>query len=233
MTMLALVTALSARGEMREWTFADGSSRKAEFISVVGNKVVLALPSGKQQRIPLAGFSEEDILFIELNSPPNIDFRFSKSSKARVYPDSWNMNNRPQSFYFTFKMDVFRTITSSYRHGLTAEFFVIGKEIHGKKNILLDYQKEEFHFTDDSNEGIEMTSRVIELVRFPMGTQIRGEEYDGYLLTVTDARGEIIAYKATDENWFNHIDNLRQVPIGKIFDDSCNRCMPTRPKKFY
>jgi hypothetical protein len=128
---------------------------------------------------------------------------------------------------------VSRTLSTSYRHELTAEFFVIGKEVHGDKKILLDYQKETFQFSDDSNLGVELTSPTMELTRFPMGGEIRGEEYDGYLALVTDLRGEIIAYKTTDENLIEHVENLRKVPDRKIFDDECNRCMPTRPRKFY
>lgn len=223
--------AAAASAEMRTWTLKDGKQLEAEFVLVNKGRVFLKTPKGKEKKIPMSNFSEEDTLHIELLMPPNLEFDFSNFSKARVFPDS--LSKLPQSYYQTFKVSIKRGPSAPYKHELTAEFFVIGAEIAGDKKLLLDYQKESFYLPEDSYGEIEMASRVIELTRFDMGGEKRGDEYDGCIVAVTDSRGVIIAYKTKDENWLRNIENLRKVPIGKTFDESCNRCMPTRPRKFY
>ncbi|VGO16411.1 hypothetical protein PDESU_05002 [Pontiella desulfatans] len=54
-----------------------------------------------------------------------------------------------------------------------------------------------------------------------------------HLIVVTDALGKVVSYKASSENLFENMENLRTVPVGKYFDEDCNRCQPTRLKSIY
>jgi hypothetical protein len=55
----------------------------------------------------------------------------------------------------------------------------------------------------------------------------------GYLVLVTDARGEIIQYAASNDWIFEERENLMQVPVGRYFDKTGNRVHPSGPKLWY
>lgn len=221
----------SFAADTRVWTLSNGKSIEAELISVIGGKVSLKNLRGKVVKVPEAELSEGDINYIELNTPPDLDLSFSKTSKVRVFPDS--LSDLPSSQFFQFKAIVKQKSSQSYNHDLQIEFFVIGEEKAGDRFILLDYQKENFRLSDGSRSVYELSSRKVELIAFEMNGQNRGDVYRGYMIVITDSRGEVIAYTSKREDWYQNIDNLRQVPISKLFDDECNRAWPTRPKRFY
>jgi hypothetical protein len=57
----------------------------------------------------------------------------------------------------------------------------------------------------------------------------RGEIYYGYLVVITDLRGEIVAIRSS-KKWFEeHLENLRKLRVGNFFDEECKRCFPGRP----
>ena len=175
--------------------------------------------------------SDEDRLYIELAMPPKLDLSISKKSKVRVFPDS--LSDLPRSAYHDFSAVIKQTSSQSYNHELIAEFFVIGREKIGDKHILLDYQKASFQLNEGSRSVFELPGNTVELMQFEMNGQLMGQEYAGYIILVTDARGVIIAQEAQRDEWLNIVDNLRKLPIMKYFDDDGNRCFATRPKRWY
>ncbi len=113
------------------------------------------------------------------------------------------------------------------------KYFFFAREIRGDKRILLDYQKVPFKFTEGSSSTFEYTNGEFELSNYVIATRKRGDEYDGYLIVITDVRGEIIAYKSSRTRYFGMLENLRNLPVKKHFDDDGNRCFPTRPDRMY
>ena len=171
------------------------------------------------------------MIYIELRSPPDLELGAARKTKQRVFPDS--LSDLPSAEYNDITAVVKQKSTRPYNHDLTLEFFVIGQERAGDKYILLDYKKEAFQLTQGSKSVFELPSKTIELTKFEMNGQLRGDIYEGYMLVVTDSRGEVIEHKAKNKAWFENIDKLRKLPIGKLFDDNCERAWPTRPKRFY
>jgi len=217
---------------MRMWTMADGRTFEASFVTVIAGKVSLKNPKGKRLKLPVGQFSEEDRIFIQLEMPPRLDINFSKSSKQRVFPFTLSQEI-PRSSYFTFKTTIKKTSTKRYDQELTAEYFAIGSEFGGDKHILLDYRKENFSLTKENGGRFEFSGKPVELLDYASGTgQRRGEKYAGYLVVVSDIRGKSIAHNGSSKRLFENLENLRQVPVGKYFDDTCNRAAPTRPKRF-
>ncbi|VGO14284.1 hypothetical protein PDESU_02843 [Pontiella desulfatans] len=230
--LIGLLLACSAAfAEPRVWTLKNGKTLEAEFVSMIGGKVSLKTDRGKVIKVPEEDMSAEDITYIELSSPPDLDLSASRTTKQRVFADS--LSELPSAMYNDFTAVVKQKSTRPYNHELTLEFFVVGEEKAGDKFILLDYKKENFRLSDGSRSVFELPSKTIELIEFEMNGQLRGELYEGYMLVVTDSRGEVIAHRAKNEDWFTHIENLRKLPVGKMFDDNCERAWPTRPKRFY
>ncbi len=218
--------------KMRIWTMVDGRTFKAKFMTTIAGKVSLKNRKGKQLTLPENRFCEADREFIQLETPPQLDINFSKSSKQRVFPFTLSQEI-PRSSYFTFKATIKKTSVKPYDRELTAEYFAIGAEFGGEKHILLDYRKENFFLTKKNGGRFEFSGNPVELVDYASNGQRRGKKYGGYLVVVTDARGEIIAHNASSKLFFGNLENLRTVPVGKYFDDSCIRTAPTRPKRWY
>ncbi|MEN8255595.1 MAG: hypothetical protein ABFR33_09015 [Verrucomicrobiota bacterium] len=61
---------------------------------------------------------------------------------------------------------------------------------------------------------------------------IEGPKYTGYLVTVTDARGEIIAVESS-ANWLcENLENLKRLSVGNYMDKTCRRTTPARTKAY-
>ena len=228
----------SFENKTRTWTRLDGKTLEAEFTTFVAGKVSLKTPKGKLLKIPLAQFSATDQSYIQLQMPPRLELDFSKKTKQRRFPavDSRSAAAlTPRSFYYTFTAKIKQTSTLQYDHELTAEFFAIGMEVDGDKRILLDYQTRSFFLADGSNSTFEFSGKTVEVYDYLTGFDYRrrGTKYKGYLIVVTDERGEVITVKAPIKNLFENLENLRKVPVGKTFDDACSRCFPTSPKQLY
>lgn len=228
---LTFLLCASAFSEMRVWTLKNGKTIEAEFVAAVGGKVTLKTGRKKTVKLSEAELSKQDLSFIELQMPPKLDLSFSKKTKMRVFPQT-NTQEIPRSQYYDFTATIKQLSTRPYSHELTVEFFVIGKENVGDKHILLDYQKAPFRL-GRSGSRFELPSRTVEIMEYVINTQLRGEAFAGYLIIVTDSRGEVIAYNTKKDEWFQRVENLRKLPVGKYFDDECNRAWPTRPKRWY
>ena len=220
----------SVFAETRLWTMADGKTVEAEFVSVIAGNVSLRSLAGKIVKVPVSQFSDADREYIELAMPPRLEIDTSKSSEQRIFPDS--LSELPRSFYFTLTAKITQKSTLKYTHPLDVEFFFFIKEIDGGKDIIADYKQATFTL-QGSGSTFELESDTVELPTYSLDETTRGEEYSGYLIVVTDARGEVIAHEGTKETYWEHIENLRKVPVGKWIDEECNRTYPTRPKPFY
>lgn len=217
--------------ESRVWTLANGRTFEAEFMTVIGGEVSLKNPKGKLIKVPEKKFSEADLKFIQLEMPPQLDINFSKKSKQRIFP--FSLSALPNSSYFDFGVTIKQLSTKPYDQELKAEYFAIGDEAAGDLHILLDYQTRNFFLTKENNRTVEFSGETVELLVYELNTQKRGKKFRGYLVLITDARGKIIAHKATSKFFYENLENLRTVPIGKYFDETCTRVSPTRPKRWY
>ena len=221
---------------MRIWTAGNGETFAAEYVTRMSGKAVLKDTRGKIKKVPLSLLSAEDNLFIELNEPPKLNISFSKQSKSRppIDPGPFLEWTPPTLIDYVFTAKINQHSADDYNHELRVEFFAIGSEVDGDNYILLDRQSSAFTPSDE-NERSHAFSGVPVLCYDYVDwySQKRGGKYGGYLITVTDVRGRIIAREASSKWLFDHEENLRKLPIGKHFDKSCTRVFPPRPKGYY
>jgi hypothetical protein len=232
-TLCICALAVSAHAEMRVWTMESGQTVEGEFVALVGGKLTLAKPNGRQFKFPARELSKDDRSHLQLLMPPKLEINFSKSTEARVFPDTHSNEGLPRSMYLDSAGTIKQTSSQPYDHELTCELFVIAEEIDGDKRILSDYQRETFHLTEGSRSTFTIKARRLELPDYIIAGQRRGKRFSGHLIIVTDSRGEVIAYDTSSENLYEIVENLRKLPVGKTFDSEGNRCLPTRPKRFY
>ena len=221
-------------GGMRTWTLKDGHTLEAEFVNVFGGKAVLKNAKGKARKVPLQQFSVEDIEYVELACPPTIDINFQNSLKTvsfkggfydfdfwHRYPEKWG----------NFGVQLKQTSTGEYNHGLDVEIFVVGQQREGSKYLLLDRQKFSFNPAKEDRHHEYHSPRKVELQNYPdyYGQWVHGDKYVGYVVTVVDKRGQVIATEGPKKWLIENLDNLKKLKIGNYFDKSCTRTFPSRP----
>jgi hypothetical protein len=221
---------------LRVWSLADGKSLQAEFVNVIGDKVVLKGARGNLRKIPLAQVSAEDRKFIELAQPPTFNFSFFKSTsqqKIKLSPFAQLSTDVPKIIDYVFTANLEQTSVRSYGSELQVEFFAIGEEIDGDNYILLDRQQSSF-IPDKANErSHRFSGKAVRMMDYTFGRQRRGEKYGGYLITVTDERGRIIDYGSSHKWLYENLEKLKEIPVGRHFNKAGNRVHPPRPIRNY
>ena len=84
-----LIMSITSWGEIRAWNFKNGKSMEAEFVAVSGGQVSLKSIKGKIKKIPYTEFMDEDLRYIELQSPPKLDLDLGKSVETYSYMGSF------------------------------------------------------------------------------------------------------------------------------------------------
>jgi hypothetical protein len=70
-------------------------------------------------------------------------------------------------------------------------------------------------------------------LEFTLDPNHYGQKYIGYIVLVFDQRGEVIAQRSS-KNWlFEHRDELRKLPRGAFFDNTCTRRHASGPRPDY
>ncbi len=230
----AVRSATFADGGIRTWTLLDGRTIPARFKSIVASNIVLENEKGKLEKIPLSRLSMEDRAFAELERPPRFNIGFSrKTSRRKVPPSRKSSWLQPKLFDHVYTATLKQTSAGAYNHPLHIEFFAIGKQINGSdRYILLDRQTASFVPSKENRRSFEFHGDRVLLVDQVFYYRHQGEKYASYLVTITDERGKIIQH-ATPNKWlFEHLENLKRLPVGGYMDKSCARVHPASPKPF-
>ena len=223
--------------EARIWTLLDGHVLEAEFMAMIGGKVVLENRKGKQVKVMATQLSAEDRQYVELATPPDFLINFSKKSTSIPPPEKSPFVGvqRPlQISDFTFGARLKQNSTKSYPHELHVEFFAFGEEIDGDNYVLLDQQKSTFIPTKENKGSHEFYSENpvrLQTTAIRAASPMRGTKYGGFLITITDETGKIIQYKTSHKWLFEILENLKKVPVGKHFDKRGIRVGPPRPTR--
>ncbi len=227
-----VVTEEEVEETLRIWTGQAGKTFEAEFVVVIGDKVVLKDVRGRQRKIPMDQLSDEDRLFIGLANPPKFNIDFSRKTSKRSINEGPFVDNPqwvPRLYDYIFTARLKQVSAGEYNHELKVEFFAIGKEINGDNFILLDRQESRFTPSKENGRTHEFSGDevMLEVRDWTFFADLyKGEKYGGYLVVVTDERGEII------DQGFSHkwlpalLDTLREFPIGKHFDKTGTRTYP-------
>jgi len=230
------------KNKTRTWTLVDGRTIEAEFINTFGGKVVLKNAKGKTYKIPPGKLSAGDLEYTELARPPVFNINFLKNFDQKRFSGGFydvfiygrSMWARPPESRGFFGVQLKQTSAGEYNHELQVELFAIGKQRSriGARYILLDHQKIAFTPSKEDQRFYEFRSkRKVVLTDYVNEYSIPfGEKYSGFLVTVTDARGEIISVKSST-NWLvENLENLKKLSVGSYMDKTCIRTFPSRPK---
>ena len=225
--------AKGATSAMRTWNLSNSKPVEAELVTVMAGQAVLKNQKGKTVKVPFDRLNEKDREFIELSIPPKFDINFTKNSTQRLFKSRQErIEPRPPQTLSNYGVRVKQTGSGKYNHELQIEMYAIGKERLGDQYILLDRQKTAFTPTVANKRSHEFISeRTVVLDNYEVDAEPRGEKYAGYLVTITDKRGKVIAVDTSSQWLVDHIENLKKQKAGNYIDKTCSRVLPTRPPK--
>ncbi len=218
------------RSKVHIWSRPDGETFEAELVGMMGDKVVLKSPGGKQIRVPVAQLSANDRTYVELARPPKFNITFTKQSSQRIIESTPYLNEVPPKLLdYTFGAKFKQTSTRAYDHPVHAELFVLGQQrIDDGKYILLDHQTSAFIPGKANARSHVFKGEPIELMSYD-ASQPRGRKYSDYLLILTDERGDLIQQRSSASWLYPNLENLRQLKVGNFLDKTCERVYPTGP----
>ena len=186
----------SALAETRVWTDAAGKSIEADQVNLLNNQVLLRLADGREIKVSLDTLSPEDRARAMLNQPPTLDVNISaKTSRSNSSLRDAGRASRIQVQEESIGVDVRIRKSSSavYEAALTAELYVIGERENGYE--VLSKTESKFDFTNDS--GAEHTFSSEPMTVEKLADHRPGVEYKGYLLVISDSRGEVVELKSS------------------------------------
>ncbi len=222
--------------KMRLWTMLDGKTLEANFRTLLGADVVLQNSKGRQVKLPKEQFSAADQEYLELINPPSFSINWAKSSEQLGNPPAapWSSGiQRPlQMFSYTFGVRIKQSSTAiRYDHDLKVEYFAVGEEIDGDNYVLLEKRDTSFNPAEYQNKTFSFTGEPVKLTKmaYRSSAPMRGTKYGGYLIMLTDKRGEVVSYKASHEFLYENRDNLRKLGANTHFNRKCERVIPARP----
>ena len=240
-----LSLSFSARAaEMRIWEDKNGNRYEAEFVRELFDQMTLRCKDGTEVRIPVDDFSEHDQKYMRVMVPPKISVDVSRKMWPKPKPpETWGSSDTVMMVQgrVTIVKESKRIFTSR----LNAELFMIAEEVDGDHYVLLSKTDSSF-LLGDHNDGIHLFASEPVMTRKyeeygPAG--LRGEEYSGYLVVVSDAQGNVLDIK-TDipGGWIEApevIENLRDLWLrgapslrSRHFDRTGKKAQLTRPKAY-
>ena len=219
--------------KMHIWNFVDGKTLEAEYISKIGNNLVVRNAKGKQIKIPYSKVSPEDVEYIRLSNPPDFSVDILRSSKQKIVQTTPYLNEEPpRMLEWNFGAKVKQENSLDYPFELTVEYFALGQQyLDPNKYKLLDRETRTFTPTAENGRSFRfMSDRIVPVMDYPIDDQRRGIKFAESIVVLRDPRGKIIGYNTT-ANWlWKNLETLEERQVGQFLDKTCNRVYPSGPK---
>jgi len=121
----------------------------------------------------------------------------------------------------TVRVKVRKSSGQPYADLLTAELYVIGKQIHTGYYGVIDVIKKDFNFSKDNDNTFEFTSPMYALGKTSGNINVGGQ-YETYLLVVVDKDGKIIDTRSGRIRKAEGIAFIRELGPKTLFDKNGN-----------
>ena len=114
-----------------------------------------------------------------------------------------------------------KTSGQPWEHPVSAELYVIGKQIHTGNYGIIDVQKGEFTFTKENDNTFEYVSPMYTLGKTSGNINVGGE-YETYLIVVSDHEGNIVDTRSGRNIKEKGIAKIRTLGPKTMFDKDGN-----------
>lgn len=205
----------SRSAEMRVWgrtkeTYVQGTYNK----SLLGG-VQIRDSEGKGHLFRLEQLSRADLNYIQHHVPPEVEADVSYKTRAQA-KTAWSRSDDNTELY-TFTVEITKKSKLPYLGKLKAELFVLGRDraVDDRDHcVLMDYIRHKFDLPEKKNESCAFSSREVPFHVFyaywidVQSASWRGKDYLGYVVSVSDADGNIVYTDADVPNVGWLTDNL-------------------------
>ena len=227
--MLILLMGTSLSAEIRMWTDVDGSRFPGTFEKELFGDVLVRGKDGQKYFIPVEKLSPADLRYVQLNAVPEMDL--TVRSRTRLLPKvAWSRENDNTTLY-TFSVKIQKKGALPYKGELTAELFIIADERakeYDDDHVLMSYTKTPFVFPEGKDGVYEYSVGEISFnayhadwVETEKGAD-RGKSYLGYILTVSDSKGRVVAHKTdiTDLEWLTEDMSVTARELRRLYTEN-------------
>ncbi len=109
----------------------------------------------------------------------------------------------------------------AYNEMLSAELYIIGRQVHTDYYGIIDVIKTDFNLTKENDNSVEFLSRMYNLGRTQGNINVGGK-YETFLLVVVDKDGKIIETRSGRRIKDEGIATIREWKRGTLFDRDGN-----------
>jgi hypothetical protein len=183
-----------AIAEFRTWEDRDGNKYYAEFVRELFDKVTLRTKDGKETRMTVDEFCDNDQKYFRVMVPPSITLNVQNKTTKQF--KAFELVQRiHDTFSITETVSIKKKSKRPFTSRLHLDIFLIAKEREPSGNyILLGYSETDFLFKDGKNDAFVFRSDPVKVDQFFLSAaaQRKGEEYEGYILQISDMQGNVV-----------------------------------------
>jgi hypothetical protein len=217
--MWVSVSALSE--PLRMWTGEDGKRFEGTFVRELLGRVQIRDTKDQLQMISVDKLAKADLKYLQESIVPEVDIKIRKETDLKPEME-WTISGDKTTLY-TCKITIEKKSDMDCKTGLTAELYLIADEEDGDNYILIERAENKFVFPEGRDSKIEWIVEKIPIRRYFSGWAVtsakwRGGTYLGYIVTVLDPKGNVVASKTDISNvdWMDDglpaaVEKLRQL----------------------
>ncbi len=212
---------LSAQAEMRIWSDKKGNTVEAEFVAVIGTKVVLKKTDGSQIKVPMDGLCEADKEYLASTIPPKLKITVDLD-KDRDTVDSYSSTYGTYNYERkeeTTKCDV--TIEKTSREPCNQQFvgkvYVLGKSEKSDQREVISYEEEKFSFEYKDTVSFKTKPATVQYTRSNYARE-GGTRYEGYFVVVENSEGKVVAMESSQGTYEKNVHKFKKAKKGTRFD---------------
>ncbi|VGO16099.1 hypothetical protein PDESU_04689 [Pontiella desulfatans] len=151
--------------------------------------------------------------------PLRVDIDVSaKSSRKSI---GAGMDGEAKTEQVQVRVKVRKSSSQPWDNPVSAELYVIGKQIHTGYYGIIDVQKGEFKFSKENDNTFEYTSPMYTLGRTSGNINVGGS-YETYLVVISDHNGEVIDTRSGRHIKDKGIEFIRKLGKKTLFDRDGN-----------
>lgn len=207
-----------AQAEMRIWSDKKGNTIEAEFVSVIGSKVVLKTPEGKTLKVTMSGLSAADKKFLASSIPPTIKIDVDIDKDEEKMHDSGYSVSKKETVSCSIELK--KTSKEPCNREFTAHVYIFAESLLDNSKKIIIHKEHKFNFKSKATSTFSSESASVQNYKgwSSISNGKYGAEYHGYLVVVEDDRGNIISVESNQTTYEKNIASIKGKAVGTRFD---------------
>lgn len=222
LSLLLIIQQVADGEEMRTWTSKKGDTVEAMYIRMfAGGKVILETSDGKQLTVPVDGLCAKDQEYLASKVPPQLDIEVDIDTDSDTSYSSYDYERKKE--VVKGKVVVKKTNREPCNQTLTVGMYVFAKRQRGDDLWLISKAEKKISFADGVDQHFfKCPAAETEYTNTSYSDQ-RGYRYEGYLVMVEDAAGNILAVESNRGEIESHCKAIRGAEVNTEFDGDFDR----------